>query len=130
MAAFHFFLPHIFGWGRYVNEIPAPIRWGLFSLNVFFSSLLLWGGITTIITTLNYKESDLLTYCIFIGMGIFWIINVSYQILFPFPAVIMKWILLAFAVTVAALYWFAVYLSFDRGVVEAVSNNSFEMTPR
>jgi len=80
------------------------------------------GGITTIVATLKYKESDLLTYCIFIGMGIFWIINVSYQILFPFPVVIMKWILLAFAVTVAGLYWFAVYLSFDRGVVEALSN--------
>ena len=99
---------------------------GLFSINVFFSSLLLWGGITTIVTTFKYKESNLLTYCIFIGMGIFWIINVSYQIQFPFPVAIMKWILLAFAATVAGLYWFAIYLSFAKGVVKAASNDSLQ----
>ena len=116
MATFHFFLPHVFGWARFVAKIPSPIRWGLFSLNVFFSSLLLWGGITTIIATFRGKESHLLSYCIFIGMGCFWIINASYQILFPFPAAVWRWILLAFAIAVAFLYLFAIYLSPHKSV--------------
>ena len=113
MAAFHFMLPHIFGWARFVNNIPPPIRWGLFSINVFFSSLLLWGGVITIITTLKDRGSNLLSYCIFFGMGVFWIINVSYQIMYPFPHAIMRWVLLGFSISVALLYIFGVLLSFD-----------------
>jgi hypothetical protein len=128
MAIFHFFLPHVFGWARFVSHIPAPIRWGLFSLNVFFSSLLLWGGILTIITALKYQESNLLSYSIFIGMGCFWIINASYQIVFPFPAATWRWVLLAFAVTMAGLYLFAIYLSHSKSLIEGASHNSLTPT--
>src|ERR1700730_7257770 len=115
MAAFHFVLPHVFGWARFVNNIPSPIRWGLFSINVFFSALLLWGGVTTIIAALNDRGSTLLGYCIFFGMGVFWIINASYQIIYPFPHVIMKWVLLGFSISVALLYIVGVLLAFEKG---------------
>jgi len=112
MATFHFFLPHIFGWADLVTGIPPPIRWGLFSVNVFFSSLLLSGGITTIIATLRNEESSLIAYCVFIGMGCFWIINASYQIIFPFPVAGLRWILLGFAITMAFLYVLSLLLPF------------------
>ena len=118
MAAFHFVLPHVFGWARFVNNMPAPIRWALFSINVFFSALLLWGGVTTIIGALNDRGDTLLSYCIFFGMGVFWIINASYQIIYPFPHVIMKWVLLGFSISVALLYIFGVLLSFDEKVAK------------
>ena len=118
MAAFHFVLPHVFGWARFVNNIPSPIRWGLFSINVFFSALLLWGGVTTIITALKDRGDTLLSYCIFFGMGGFWIINASYQIIYPFPDVIMRWVFLGFSISVALLYIFGVLLSFDERVAK------------
>jgi hypothetical protein len=118
MAAFHFMLPHVFGWARFVNNIPSPIRWGLFSINVFFSTLLLWGGVTTIITALNDRGSTLVSSCIFFGMGGFWIINASYQTIYPFPHVIMRWVLLGFSISVALLYIFGVLLSFDERVAK------------
>lgn len=116
MAGFHFALPHIFGWARFVNDIPPPIRWGLFSINVFFSVLLLWGGVTTIIAALSVRGSTLLSYCIFFGMGAFWIIDASYQIIYPFPHVTMRWVLLGFAISVALLYIVGVLMSFDNRV--------------
>ena len=118
MAAFHFALPHVFGWARFVNNIPSPIRWGLFSINVFFSALLLWGGVITIITALSERGSTLLSYCIFLGMGVFWIINTSYQIIYPFPDVIMRWVFLGFSISVALLYILGVLLSFDQRVTK------------
>ena len=113
MAVFHFVLPHVFGWARFVSDIPSPIRWGLFSINIFFSTLLLWGGVITIITALNDRGRTLVSYCIFFGMGLFWIVNVSYQILYPFPHVIMRWVLLGFSIGVALLYILGVLSSFD-----------------
>ena len=118
MAAFHFVLPHVFGWARFVNDIPSPIRWGLFSINVFFSTLLLWGGVTTIIAALKDRGSTLLSYCIFVGMGVFWIIDASYQTVYPFPHVIMRWVLLGFSISVALLYIFGVLLFFDKRVAK------------
>lgn len=118
MAAFHFVLPHVFGWARFVNDIPSPIRWGLFSINVFFSTLLLWGGFTTIIAALNDRGSSILSHCIFFGMGVFWIIDTSYQVIYPFPHVIMRWVLLGFSISVALLYTFGVLLSFDEKVAK------------
>jgi hypothetical protein len=118
MAAFHFVLPHVFGWERFVNNIPSPIRWALFSINVFFSTLLLWGGVTTIIAALNERGSTLLSYCIFFGMGVFWIIDTSYQIIYPFPQEILRWVLLGFSISVALLYTFGVLLSFDERVAK------------
>jgi hypothetical protein len=118
MATFHFVLPHVFGWAQFVNNIPSPIRWGLFSINVFFSTLLLGGGVTTIIAALNDRGSTLLSYCIFFGMGFFWIIDASYQIIYPFPHVIMRWVLLGFSISVALLYISGVLLSFDERVAK------------
>jgi len=118
MAAFHFMLPHVFGWARFVNDVPAPIRWGLFSTNVFFSSLLLRGGVPTIITALNEIGNAILSYCVFPGMGVFWIINASYQVIYPFPHVMMRWVLLGFSISVALLYIFGVLLSFDDKVAK------------
>lgn len=118
MAAFHFVLPHVFGWARFVNDIPSPIRWGLFSINVFFSTLLLWGGFTTIIAALNGRGSTILSHCIFFGMGGFWIIDASYQMIYPFPHVIMRWVLLGFSISVALLYIIGVLLSFDKRVAK------------
>jgi hypothetical protein len=114
MAAFHFVLPHVFGWVRFVGRIPAPIRWGLFSINVFFSTLLLWGGVITIISARNDKGDSVLAHSIVFGMGLFWIVNVLYQVIYPFPHEIMRWVLLGFSISVAVLYVGGVILSFDK----------------
>jgi hypothetical protein len=104
MGAFHFFLPQVFHWARYVAKVPAPIRWGLFSINVFFSTLLLWGGILTVVTALKRPEPGVLQAWVILGMGAFWLVNVSYQVAFPFPVARVGPWLLAFSVCVAVLY--------------------------
>jgi hypothetical protein len=34
MGAYHFFLPSMFHWDRFVTKVPGAIRWGLFSINL------------------------------------------------------------------------------------------------
>src|SRR5437773_9608727 len=43
MGAYHFFLPSMFHWDRFVTKVPDSIQWALFSINFFFSYLLLAG---------------------------------------------------------------------------------------
>src|SRR5436190_317022 len=49
MGAYHFFLPSMFHWDRFVTKVPDSIQWALFSINFFFSYLLLAGGILTLV---------------------------------------------------------------------------------
>src|SRR6266513_571751 len=43
MGSYHFFLPSMLHWDRFVTKIPDSIQWALFSINFFFSYLLLAG---------------------------------------------------------------------------------------
>ena len=53
MALYHFFLPFQFHWAKFVEEIPGVIRWSLFSLNFFFSALLLIVGLLVLAAAWN-----------------------------------------------------------------------------
>ena len=108
MGAFHFLLPHIFRWNRFVTDVPAPARWGLFAINVFFSTLLVLGGAGSIIRAFSRREYDLVAWSLLVTMTAFWLVNASYQILYPFPVAGLRWILLGFAVSIFLLYALAV----------------------
>jgi hypothetical protein len=101
MGAFHFFLPRLFGWARFSSTLPNEIQWALFSLNSFFSLLLLAGGLATLRAI--RKNDPTRDWSIWI-MGIFWLFNSGYQFLWPFPTPQVRWILFGFAFVVAALY--------------------------
>lgn len=126
MALYHFILPYHLGWKHSLIEVTAMINWAMFSLNNFFSFLLLWGGIMTIITAFRWEKVDLLGYGILVGMGLFWIFNASYQIFIPMPLpehlIVLKWGLLAFAVFLVILYILAVLLCLS----EAVKKKQFK----
>lgn len=105
MAAFHFFLPHVYRWEADLGNTPAELRWALLSLNCFFSMLLLCAGVVAIVSWWRPElgVSSSLT------LAAFWCVNVAYQWLVPPPwprSIALE--LLAFAVFAAMLSLYAV----------------------
>jgi hypothetical protein len=85
MALYHFFLPFQFHWGKFVEEIPPVIRWSLFSLNFFFSDLLLVVGLLVLAAGWNLPRHQPLALLIAGGAASFWLVNFAYLMICPFP---------------------------------------------
>src|ERR1700704_4865330 len=83
MGAYHFFLPSMFHWDRFVTKVPGAIRWGLFSINFFFSFLLLAGGILTFVALRRLHRSLPPDRGVLLAMAGFWIANTLYQLIIP-----------------------------------------------
>jgi len=93
MGAYHFFLPSMFRWDMYVRKIPDAIRWGLFSINFFFSFLLLAGGILTFIALRQLHRALAPDRGLLVAMGGFWLANTLYQLFIPMPLPPKLWVL-------------------------------------
>jgi hypothetical protein len=106
MALFHFFLPSVFQWSRFMTTVPASIVWGMYAINAFFSLLLLLGSVATIRVALSPGRDSVVVW----GMAIFWIFNAIYQLVWPFPARRVAWGTLAFAAWMFASYAVALWL--------------------
>jgi hypothetical protein len=108
MAGYHFFLPSAFGWADEVKTVHPTVRWALFSLNIFFSYLLLALGLITIIGAIARRTGDGIYHLVLLSGAIFWLINGCYQLLIPMPMpesfVILRYFLKSFAFGVAVLY--------------------------
>jgi hypothetical protein len=112
MAAFHFFLPTVFQWSRYMATVPTSIRWGLDAINAFFSTLLLLGSIATIRVALSPRRDTMIIW----GMALFWVFNTAYQLLWPFPQRAVSWGTLGFAALMVACYTLALWLGREAGL--------------
>jgi hypothetical protein len=106
MATFHFFLPNVFQWSRFMTTVPASIVWGMYAINAFFSALLLLGSVATILVALSPTRDRVVVW----GMALFWGFNVVYQVIWPFPARTVWWATLAFSVWMVASYTLALWL--------------------
>jgi len=119
MALYHFGLPTFFDWENYARGLPPVIHWALFSLNFFFSFLLLCGGLATIPVALRWDKREFSGYALVLGMGAFWLANALYQTTRPMPLperlTWLSWLLMAFAYTISFLYLFSCFLSLRRG---------------
>ncbi len=85
MGLYHFFLPVQFHWAKFVEDIPAAIRWGLFAINFFFSFLLLVLGVLVLAaawTRARLQPAALLTVG---GGAAFWLVNFAYLVACPMP---------------------------------------------
>lgn len=107
MALFHFVLPDIFQWPRYMAGVPDSIVWGMFAINAFFSFLLLLGAVATIRFALSPTRDRSVLW----GMALFWAFNAAYQIARPFPQRTVWVGTLAFAAAMLACYVLALRLS-------------------
>ena len=86
MAGYHFALPFfIWHWSRFVGGIPATIRWGLFAINMFFSFLLLAGGVLTAVAARKVSRGAAPDRGVLIAMAGFWALNMLYQVVVPMP---------------------------------------------
>ena len=103
LAGFHFALPRVFAWAQFTAQLPAEIRWALFAMNTFLSLLLLLGGLVTLVDSGKRRASSLWPIR---AMAVFWVFNAAYQTVRPFPTPVLRWVSLAFALIVAALYLF------------------------
>ncbi len=82
MGAYHFFLPSMFHWDMFVTKIPDAIRWGLFSINFFFTFLLLAGGILTFVALRRLHRFLPPDRGVLIAMAGFWFVNTFISQLF------------------------------------------------
>jgi hypothetical protein len=85
LALYHFFLPFQFHWAKFVEELPGQIRWSLFALNFFFSDLLLVVGLCVLATAWSSPHNRPLGLLVVGGAASFWLVNLGYLMLFPFP---------------------------------------------
>lgn len=108
MGAYHFFLPSMFHWDAFVKKIPSAIQWALFSINFFFSFLLLAGGILTFVALRRLCRALPPDRGVLIAMGGFWMVNTLYQLIIPMPLPPKLWllhiVLLGYAVVAALAY--------------------------
>jgi hypothetical protein len=108
MGVYHFFLPSMFHWDRFVKNIPGAIRWGLFSINFFFSFLLLAGGILTFVALRRLQRSLQPDCGVLIAMAGFWLVNTLYQLFIPMPLPSKLWplhvVLVGYAVVTSLAY--------------------------
>jgi len=93
MAGYHFALPFIWHWSRFVGNIPATIRWGLFAINAFFSFLLLAGGLLTVVAAREVSRGASPDRGVLIAMAGFWTVNMLYQVVIPMPLPAKLWAL-------------------------------------
>ena len=93
MGAYHFFLPSMFHWDAFVTKIPSVIQWALFSINFFFSFLLLAGGILTFVALRRLQSSLPPDRGVLFAMAGFWIVNTLYQVFIPMPLPPKLWVL-------------------------------------
>jgi hypothetical protein len=91
MAGYHFALPFIWHWSRFLGNIPAAIRWGSFSINAFFSFLLLAGGLLTGVAARALSRGASPDRGVLIAMAGFWSLNLLYQIIIPMPLPTNLW---------------------------------------
>ena len=108
MGAYHFFLPSMFNWSRFVRNIPPAIQWGLFSINFFFSFLLLAGGILTFVALRRLRQSLPPDRGVLVAMAGFWLANTLYQLFIPMPLPPKLWVLhvvlIGYAVVTTIVY--------------------------
>jgi hypothetical protein len=93
MGAYHFVLPSMFHWEAFVKKIPSVIQWALFSINFFFSFLLLAGGILTFVALRRLNRALPPDRGVLLAMAGFWIANTLYQLFIPMPLPPKLWLL-------------------------------------
>ena len=85
IAAYHFFLPRLWGWDNALVQMPPAIRWASYSINFFFSFFLICGGILTFLSLRGDAWRLSQHRALFIVMGGFWATNLIYQLIDPLP---------------------------------------------
>jgi hypothetical protein len=85
MAAYHFFLPRLWGWDTVLVNMPPAIRWASHSINFFFSFFLICGGILTFLSLRGDAWRLSQHRALFVVMGGFWATNLIYQLIDPLP---------------------------------------------
>jgi hypothetical protein len=108
MAAYHFFLPWLFQWeARGAKQVAPAIRWGMYSINFFFSFLLLAGGLLTFVALRALRRGATPDRGVLIAMTSFWIINALYQLFIPMPLPAKLWTLHVGLIAYAIVTMFA-----------------------
>jgi hypothetical protein len=85
IAAYHFFLPRLWGWETALVHMPPAIRWASYSINFFFSFFLICGGILTFLSLRGDAWRLAQHRALFIVMAAFWATNLIYQLIDPLP---------------------------------------------
>lgn len=110
MGAYHFFLPHVWGWESFLAKLPPMVHWGVHAINTFFSALLFAGGALTL-TMLRHGMDGPIARGLLLAMTLCWEINVVHQIVVPVPMppqmIALRMTLLGFSILTTLAYGYA-----------------------
>ena len=84
IGAYHFILPAQWHWKNSTQQLPGMISWGLFSINFFFSSLLVLLGLFTLKIVFKNPGTKI-DFSVLLIAGICWTVNFFYQVFVPLP---------------------------------------------
>lgn len=118
MGAYHFFLPHLWGWEAWLMRLPPTVHWGVHAINTFFSALLAAAGVLTL-AMLRHGVAGPIARGLLLAMTLCWEINVVHQIVSPMPMppqmLPLRLALLGFAVLVTFAYGYATWAAWRLG---------------
>lgn len=107
----HLFLPYVFPWQEQLEQTCSYMTWAMFADNFFFSILLIWAGLLSLVAFSALKLNKTGLLWVTGGMSLFWLIGCVYEIIFPFPFPVVEWVLPIFAFLTACLYGVALFSS-------------------
>lgn len=79
----HFWLPHQYQWGQALSHEPM-LAWGVLMLNFAMSSAFVIVGCAIMVVAAAALRVVAIDIVLFI-VGLFWVANASYQIIYPPP---------------------------------------------
>jgi hypothetical protein len=85
MGGFHLFLPRVFDWSRGMRSAPDSLEWALFSLNVFWSVLILLTGVLAIVLARRDWSEHAPGRAVLGALACYWLVHALYLLVFPFP---------------------------------------------
>ncbi len=113
MAIVHFALPFMFDWSEKLASVHPIFPWALDIINFSWSLMLLLLTFLVIRIALKGPGKSLHETSLIVGLGIYWFIHAVYLFTSPPPMpphlIWLRWILLAFPITVCSLHFFPVW---------------------
>jgi hypothetical protein len=115
MAGYHFYLPYQFDWDEKLASVAPIFPWALNVLNFSWSLMLLLVSFLVLSIAKRGPGKSFHESSIIVGLGIYWFVHGVYLIAVqpPLPPnlVWIKWILLAYPMTISFLHFFPMWVA-------------------
>jgi hypothetical protein len=85
LAAFHFFLPSVFGWDAAAADLPDSLQWALRALNDLWSLFALVTALLVLAIAARGWWTQSAGKAVLAAMTLYWLLHAGYLLMRPFP---------------------------------------------